>query len=93
MTSPNSVKVGSNALEFAVTDPAGKPVKGANLTSDVLMTSMDMGTTHPTAKETKEGHYASQVQFSMKGPWRVNVKVTPPGGKPFSRAFDFHVAK
>ena len=46
------------------------------------MTSMDMGTTHPTFHEIGGGKYQAAVAFSMAGPWRVTLRVTPPGGGP-----------
>jgi nitrogen fixation protein FixH len=87
---PNPPKVGSpNTLTVTVTDAAGKPVAGAKVTSSVAMTIMDMGTTHPAFKDMGGGKYEGKVGFSMAGPWRVSVKVTPPGQKPQTKAFDF----
>ena len=85
----NAPKSGDNALQITVTDAQGKPVAGAKITTSVAMTSMDMGTTHPAVKDVGNGKYAATVNFSMAGPWRVNVKVTPPGQKPQVKAFDF----
>ena len=92
-TKPEMFKVGMNMLDVTVLDPAGKPVTGAKITSSVAMTSMDMGTAHPKTQEGKNGHYTTAAEFSMKGPWRVSVTVTPPNQKPFTRAFDFAIAK
>lgn len=87
---PNPPQVGSpNTLTVTVTDAAGKPVAGAKVTSSVAMTTMDMGTTHPAFKDMGGGKYEGKVGFSMAGPWRVSVKVTPPGQKPQAKAFDF----
>jgi hypothetical protein len=92
-TPPSAVKVGKNPLEFTILDDAGKPVTGAKVTTAVARTSMDMGTTHPQAKEGKDGHYTTEAEFSMKGPWRVTVHVAPPSQKPFTRAFDLNVTR
>ena len=92
-TPAKSLKVGKNMLDVTVLDPAGKPVIGAKVTAAVEMTSMDMGVTRPKAKEDKAGHYLSEVTFSMKGPWRVTMTVTPPKQKPFTKALDFNVPK
>ncbi len=87
---PNPPQVGSpNTLTVTVTDAAGKPVAGAKVTSSVAMTTMDMGTTHPAFKDMGGGKYEGKVGFSMAGPWRVSVKVMPPGQKPQAKAFDF----
>jgi len=82
-------KSGDNALTISVTDAQGKPVAGATITTTVAMTSMDMGTTHPTVAEKGAGQYAATVNFSMAGPWRVTVKVAAPGQKVQTKAFDF----
>ncbi len=92
-TPVKSLKVGKNMLDVTVLDPAGKPVTGAKVTAAVEMTSMDMGVTRPKTKEDKSGHYLSEVTFSMKGPWRVTITVTPPKQKPFTKALDFNVPK
>jgi nitrogen fixation protein FixH len=86
-------KVGMNTLDVTVLDPTGKPVTGAKITSSVAMTSMDMGTAKPKVTEGKNGHYTTAAEFSMKGPWRVSVTVTPPNQKPFRKDFDFTIAK
>lgn len=82
-------KSGDNPLLISVTDAQGKAVTGAAITTSVAMTSMDMGTTHPAVTEKGGGQYAATINFSMAGPWRVKVKVTAPGQKPQTRAFDF----
>jgi nitrogen fixation protein FixH len=82
-------KAGDNALTISITDAQGKPVTGATVTTSVAMTSMDMGTTHPPVMEKGGGKYTATVTFSMAGPWRVKVKVTPPGQKSQTKAFDF----
>ena len=83
-------KSGDNAVTITVADAAGVPVTGATITASVAMTSMDMGTTHPPVKEIGGGKYHATATFSMAGPWRVTVKVTPSGGgAPQKAAFDF----
>ena len=82
-------KAGDNPLTISITDAQGKPIAGATITASVVMTSMDMGTSHPAVTEKGGGHYAATVNFSMAGPWRVEVKVTAPGRKPQTKAFDF----
>jgi hypothetical protein len=91
-TPPDTLKAGKNTLTFTVLDAAGKPVTGAKVTTAVAMTNMNMGTTHPPARETN-GHYTTEVEFSMKGPWRVTLTITPPNRKPFTHAFEFDVQK
>ena len=61
------------------------------MTSVVEMTNMDMGVTKPKAQEGKDGHYLTEVQFSMKGPWRVTLTIAPPNQKPFTKALEFNL--
>ena len=88
-TTASTPKAGDNPLTISITDAQGKPVTGAAVTASVAMTSMDMGTTHPPVVEEGSGQYAATVIFSMAGPWRIQVKVTAPGQKPQTKAFDF----
>ena len=92
-TKLDTLKVGTNMLDITVLDPMGTPVSGAIVTSAVEMTSMDMGVTKPKTKEGKDGHYLTEVQFSMKGPWRVKLTIAPPKQKPFVKSLDFKVAQ
>lgn len=92
-TPAKSFKVGKNMLDATVLDPAGKPVTGAKVSASVEMTSMDMGVTRPKALTGKDGHYLVPVEFSMKGPWRVTLTVTPPGQKSFTRTLEVAVPK
>ena len=92
-TKSDAVKVGMTTLDVTVLDPAGKPVTGAKVSGAVEMTSMDMGIKRPQSKEGSAGHYLTDVNFSMKGPWRVTLTVTPSGQKPFIKTFDFKVAQ
>jgi hypothetical protein len=92
-TDAKTLAVGKNMLDVTILDSAGKPVTGAKVMGSVEMTSMDMGVTKPKVQEGKDGHYTVPVQFSMKGPWRVTLTVTPPKQKPFTKALDFTIPK
>jgi hypothetical protein len=72
--SPNPPKVGANSLDLLITDAKGAPATGLRLTADVFMTNMNMGTTHPVAKEAGKGHYKLVANFLMEGPWRITLK-------------------
>ncbi|HLK55260.1 MAG TPA: FixH family protein [Chthonomonadaceae bacterium] len=92
-TKADMLTVGKNTLDVTIMDPAGKPVTGAKVSSAVEMTSMDMGVKRPLAKEGEAGHYLTDVEFSMKGPWRVTLTVIPPNQKPFTKALEFKISK
>ena len=84
----------ANLLTLTVTGSDGKPLIAATVTADVAMTSMDMGTSHPAFQDLGDGRYQAPVTFSMVGPWRVAVTVTPPhGGPPLTRTFDYGVGR
>ncbi|HLH80313.1 MAG TPA: FixH family protein [Chthonomonas sp.] len=83
-------QIGKNTLVFRVLDPQGQPIKGAKVDVSVTMTTMNMGTAHPKVVE-KDGVYSTQVEFTMLGPWRVTLRITPPKAKPFVQNFDFEV--
>ncbi len=83
-----------NVLTLTVTGSDGKPLAGATLKASAAMTSMDMGTSHSAFKDLGDGRYQGQVTFSMAGPWRVTVTVTPPvGGTPMTKVLDYAVAR
>jgi hypothetical protein len=81
---------GDNVLTITISDTDGSPVTGAKIISTVVMTSMDMGTTHPQVKELGNGKYRTTVNFGMSGPWRVSLTVTPLAGSPQKTSFDFN---
>ncbi len=90
---PDPPQAGQDStLTVTVTGASGQPLPGATVRASVAMTSMDMGTTHPALTDSGAGRYTGPVQFSMAGPWRLTISVTPPGGgSPTVQAFDYAV--
>lgn len=83
-----------NTLTVTLADSDGKPLLGAKVAASVAMTGMDMGTTHPLFHETGGGRYEAAVAFSMPGPWRVTLRVTPPeGGATVTKTLDYKVSR
>jgi ankyrin repeat protein len=83
-------KVGDNVLRMIVTDAGGTRVPGANITTDVNMTSMDMGEAQPPVTDLGGGRYQATVTFTMRGQWRVILTASAPGAqKPQVQSFDF----
>ncbi|MCL5283294.1 MAG: FixH family protein [Armatimonadetes bacterium] len=86
------VRMGHNPVEVKLVDSAAKPVKGAKLECAVSMITMDMGTSHPAIKETKDGLYAGVLNFSMAGDWEVSLKISAPQlRKPFVQSYTVKV--
>jgi YtkA-like len=66
-----------------------QPVTNAHVTLESGMETMDMGTDHTEAQSQGNGIYLATVQFSMSGPWRVQVVISlPEGNKSFSAMFE-----
>ena len=56
-----------------------QPVSSATVTLESNMVTMDMGTGRLEAKSQHNGTYLASVQFSMSGPWQVQVLISMPG--------------
>jgi hypothetical protein len=66
-----------------------QPVTNAHVTLESGMETMDMGTDRTEAQSQGNGIYLASVQFSMSGPWRVQVVISlPEGTKSFSAMFE-----
>jgi uncharacterized protein with FMN-binding domain len=68
-----------------------RPVSSAKVTLESNMVTMDMGTGQVAAKSQHDGTYLASVQFSMSGPWQVQVVISMPGESQTYSAF-FEVA-
>lgn len=53
-----------------------QPVSNAHVTLASNMETMDMGTDHEEARSSDSGKYIAHVQFSMSGPWAVQVAIS-----------------
>jgi hypothetical protein len=56
-----------------------QPVTNAQITLESNMTTMEMGSAPAEAKSQGNGAYLAHVQFSMSGPWQVQVLISMPG--------------
>lgn len=82
---------GENVLNIKVVDAKGRLVSTAKVGASVNMTTMDMGAIHPAVSSIGNGKYRATVNFSMSGPWRVDLKVAVAGmHKPQTASFDFN---
>lgn len=69
-----------------------RPVSSAIVTLESSMVTMDMGTGQVEAKSQRNGTYLASVQFSMSGPWQVQVVISMPGeSQTYSAVFDVTV--
>jgi hypothetical protein len=58
-----------------------QPVTNAHVTLMSNMETMDMGIDQVEAQSQGNGIYLASVQFSMSGPWHVQVVISLPGAK------------
>jgi uncharacterized Zn finger protein len=66
-----------------------RPVSSAIVTLESNMVTMEMGTGQVEAKSQHNGIYLASVQFSMSGPWQVQVVISMPGEtKTYSAVFE-----
>jgi hypothetical protein len=69
--------VGKNKMEILLKDAAGKDVTDATVAVDYIMPAMPgMPAMNYKAKtELKGSRYLTDINFSMSGPWSVNIKI------------------
>jgi hypothetical protein len=65
-----------------------QPVSNAHVTLESAMETMDMGTDHAEAHLTSNGAYQTSVQFTMSGPWQIQVQVSAPNAPPATATFE-----
>jgi uncharacterized Zn finger protein len=66
-----------------------RPVSSAKVTLESNMVTMEMGTGQVAAKSQHDGTYLASVQFSMRGPWQVQVVISMPGeSQTYSAVFE-----
>ena len=70
---PYQVTLQVNPNPPLITQPA------THVTLENNMKTMDMGTDQVEAKSQGNGMYLANVQFTMSGPWQVQVVISMPG--------------
>ena len=78
----NPPVTGINKMTVAIKDIAGKSVTDATVALDYGMPAMPgMGAmNYKTGATLKGNSYLASINFSMSGPWFINIKITH-GGK------------
>lgn len=78
----NPPVTGDNQIAVTIKDAAGKPVTDASVAIDYGMPAMPgMGAMSYKSKTAPKGDkHMATLNFSMAGPWYVNIKITR-GGK------------
>ena len=80
---------GFNPADFEVTltDANGQVINDATVSLDLTMPTMWMPPNQLTLTSASNGKYSATGQFTMRGPWRIEVIITR-GGKTQSVFFD-----
>lgn len=78
---------GPNTLRLTITDRAGNPVTGAEVTLRLTMLTMAMDAPDVSATTTVAGHYIAHPIFAMAGAWRLVVTISQPGAPLRSASF------
>lgn len=80
----NPPVTGQNKMDIRIKDAAGKDVTDAVVAVDYGMAAMPgMPAMNYKAKTAlKGGRYLATLNFSMSGPWFINVKITHAGKTP-----------
>jgi hypothetical protein len=78
----NPPVTGINKMTVAIKDAAGKTVTDATVAIDYGMPAMPgMGAMNYKTQATLKGeNYPAMINFSMAGPWSINIKINR-GGK------------
>jgi hypothetical protein len=78
----NPPVTGNNKIDIVIKDAAGKVVTDATVAIDYGMPAMPgMGAmNYKTSAELKGESYPAMANFSMAGPWFINIKINR-GGK------------
>ena len=90
-TDPNPLQPGSATFIIDVKDKTGKVVDNANVFFDLNMTTMNMGTQQGNAAAQGNGRYLASGRMTMRGPWRMSIKVTLPDGSVVNKVFTVDV--
>lgn len=64
-----------------VSSASQQPISNAHVILTSNMETMDMGIDQSEAQPQGKGIYLASVQFSMSGPWHVQVMIALPGSK------------
>lgn len=82
ITQPTSLSV------QILTSSSQQPVTNAHVTLENTMETIGMGTVSSAASAQNDGSYMAHVQFTMSGPWQVNVIIAVPGQSAVSATFE-----
>lgn len=93
---PAAPRTGENTMVVQLTDPDGRPVRGAEVEAIVFMAqmgSMPYMESRMRGRETKPGHYEGSYSPSMAGRWEVDLRVKLADGRRTQGAYRLTVGR
>ena len=82
---PQPPREGEATVTVRLTDPAGKPVTGADVKLEGTMSHPGMQPVLVSAREGTPGTYQAPLQFTMGGDWFIIVTATLADGRSVER--------
>jgi hypothetical protein len=77
----NPPATGSNKMDVSIKDSMGMEIKDATVIIEYIMPAMPgmPAMNYKASTEAGTGSYLSVLDFSMSGPWTINIKITSAG--------------
>jgi hypothetical protein len=85
---PQPARAGPAILTLRLRDAAAKPIAGAQVMIEAVMSHPGMAPVFARAKEVEAGRYQAGLEFSMGGDWIVLIHLTLSNGQKLERQFE-----
>jgi hypothetical protein len=85
---PRPFQVGVSTITLRLMDASGRPIDGARIHLEGMMTHPGMRSSFSEAREAGSGRYESSLEFGMAGDWIVLLRITLPNGQKLDRQID-----
>ena len=85
---PQPVRVGPATIILNVADASRKPLTGARINLEGIMSHPGMAPSFGKASETAPGRYQAPLEFTMAGDWIIVVHLTLGDGRQVEKQFE-----
>ena len=82
---PDPPDTGRATVIVALADSAGKPIRGASVVIEGVMTHPGMAPKVVEAHEVEPGRYEAEMRFTMRGDWILLLEASLPDGSTLAR--------
>ena len=82
---PEPARVGPESITLNLNDEAGRPVTGAHIVVEAVMSHPGMAPVFADAKDMGGGQYRADVTFTMAGDWVVLMHIRLANGQKVER--------